>query len=38
MSNIIDYYLDIYDNHITVGDFNLEPSYTLRIVTTTSIW
>ena len=26
LSDIIDYYSNIYDNHIVIGDFNLEPS------------
>ena len=26
LSNIINYYSNIYDNHIVIGDFNLEPS------------
>ena len=26
LSNIIDYYSNVYDNHIVIGDFNLEPS------------
>ena len=26
LSNIIDYYPNVYKNHIVIGDFNLEPS------------
>ena len=26
LSNIIDYYSNVYDNHTVIGDFNLEPS------------
>ena len=26
LSNIIDYYSIVYDNHIVIGDFNSEPS------------
>ena len=26
LSDIIDYYSNVYDNHIVIGDFNLEPS------------
>ena len=26
LSDIIDYYPNVYDNHIVIGDFNLEPS------------
>ena len=26
LSNIIDYYSNVYDNHLVIGDFNLEPS------------
>ena len=26
LSDIIDYYSNVYDNHIMIGDFNLEPS------------
>ena len=26
LSNIIDYYSNVYDNHIVIGEFNLEPS------------
>lgn len=29
ISNIIDHYSDVYDNHIAMGDFNLEPSHAL---------
>ena len=26
LSDIIDYYSNVYDNHIVIGDFNLKPS------------
>ena len=26
LPNIIDYYSNIYGNHVVIGDFNLEPS------------
>ena len=29
LSEIIDYYPNVYDNHIILGDFNMEPSQTM---------
>ena len=28
LRNIIDFYSGIYDNHIVLGDFNMDPSHT----------